>query len=165
MKKLAVSLAILALFCTGAAFAQSKNVVEAKFGTKPSSANFTVGLKYKGEAKAIAGFAFKVSYDPGQVSLTGATNNTGKSDAGVQYVVGPEVVADGKASRIVSMTTLKNLDKPGDLGELKFTKKASGDFVFSLEDRSTEPADGLQDGELKEIQHTFDVSKVAGAAL
>lgn len=163
LKKTLVGLAA-SLVLTVSAFAQSNTVV-ATFATAPGAEKFSVALENKGPEQSIAGFAFKVSYDPAQVSFDSVANNTGQAASRASYVVGPVVEENGRAYRLVNMTTLKELTNAGKLAELKFTRKAAGKFVFGLDDRSKEPADGLQNAELKEVPHTFDVTAVDGAEL
>ena len=87
----------------------------------------------------------------------------------MKYTIGPvknfAVPQGTRAYRIVTMTTMKNLEKAPTLVELKFTKKADGQFVVGVEDREKDPVDGVQDASFNNIPHEFDLSAVAGAAL
>jgi hypothetical protein len=169
MKKITALLALAASLFAGTALAQTTNTIVAKFGKAPGGADFTVVLENKGPAQTVSGFAFKVAYDPAQASFDGVSNSTGQATSGVQYTIGPVKEAgapDGaKAYRILTMTTLKNIEKVPSLVELKFTKKAAGPFVFVVDDREKDPVDGVQDGSFNNIPHEFDATAVAGAAL
>jgi hypothetical protein len=169
MKKLTTALALAATICAGSATAQTSNTIVAKFGKAPGGANFTVLLENKGPGQAVSGFAFRVAYDPAQASFDGVSNSTGQATSGVQYTLGPVKEAGttggAKAYRILTMTTLKNIEKAPSLVELKFTKKANGPFVLVVDDREKDPVDGVQDASFNNIPHEFDLSAVAGAAL
>jgi len=145
--------------------AEGSNKIVAKYGTAPSSSDkFTIKLINAGDESTIAGFAFKVKYDPNQVSLDGVANNTGQSAAQVQYTLGKEQQAgDGLVQRVLTCTTIKNLTNADNLAELKLSKKAgfTAPLRFSVEDRSTAPVvDGLQNGDLKNVPHSFDVTEL-----
>ncbi len=170
MKNLTKALAIATMLCAGAAISQTTtNTIVGKFGQAPGGTNFTVLLENKGPSQTVSGFAFKVAYDPAQVSLDTIANSTGQAASGVQYTIGPvknfAVPQGTRAYRIVTMTTMKNLEKAPTLVELKFTKKADGQFVVGVEDREKDPVDGVQDASFNNIPHEFDLSAVAGAAL
>lgn len=145
--------------------AQTTNTVVAQFGTSPDAGNsFTVNLVNTGDTKEIAGFAFKVTYNPAQVALTGVANNTGQPGAALEYTLGPEVVAeDGSASRILLGGTLQNLTNAGNLVELKFDKKPgfTPPLQLDIAPRATEPVvDGLLGPAVENIPHVFDTSQV-----
>ena len=170
MKNISTALAFAAMLCAGSAMSQTTtNTIVAKFGKAPGGANFTVLLENKGPAQTVSGFAFKVGYDPAQASFDGVANSTGQPASGVQYTIGPvkdvEVPQGAKAYRILTMTTLKNLEKAPSLVELKFTKKGDGPLMLVVDDREKDPVDGVQDASLNNIPHEFDLSAVAGAAL
>ncbi len=160
------AMAALAAF-TALAAAQSGNVIKAVYGTAPSSSSdFTVKLVNEGPEKTVAGFAFKISYEPSQVEFKGVTNNTGASGSRVQYTVGPEVVHpanSGQVQRVISATTTADLTNATNLAEIKFGKKPefAAPFIFCVEDRLTQPVvDGLQGSDLENIPHTFNLAGV-----
>jgi hypothetical protein len=146
--------------------AQTTNTIVAEFDTAPSAGSeFSIDLVNKGGVDTIAGFAFKLHYNPNQVSIVGITNNTGQSGAGMQYTIGAEAVeADGAtASRVISGTTLRNLEGASDLVRIKLQKKPgfAPPLYFKVTDRATEPViDGLQGSDLQNIPHTFDTTAV-----
>jgi hypothetical protein len=168
MKNLSKALAIATILCASASMSQTTtNTIVGKFGKAPGGANFTVLLENKGPAQTVSGFAF--GYDPAQVSLDTVANSTGQAASSVQYTIGPvkdtEVPQGAKAYRILTMTTMKNLEKASSLVELKFTKKSDGPFMVVVDDREKDPVDGVQDASFENIPHEFDLSAVAGAAL
>jgi len=157
-----------ALFTVATAIvgAQNTNTIAAEYVTAPGAGSeFAVKLVNKGPVETIAGFAFTLHYDPTQVTISGVTNNTGQSGAGVQYTLGTESVNEaGKASRILSATTLSDLKGATNLAEIKFQKKAGFQAPLNLQitDRATTPLiDGLQGASLDNIPHVFDTSAVS----
>lgn len=177
MRTMVSVLAAVALTASAAAAFAGEGKVVATFGNKMDVAkkDFTVVLKYEGDAAAVSGFAFRIGYDAAQVSFEGVNNNTGAADAGVQYTVGDdakESLGGGTTNaRIIMMTTAKDITKPGNLIELKFAKKDGykGPFNLVVQDRKVNPgengADGVfagDAGNYKNLPHAFDVSAVAG---
>jgi hypothetical protein len=151
---------------TMAAFASAQNTVVAQFGTAPGSgSNFTVNLVNTGSVTEIAGFSFRVSYNPAQVALVSVSDNTGQSDAGMQYTLGPVKTAeDGSAYRDILAGTLVNLKDASNLAELKFEKKAgyTAPLQLKIEDRvhTGNVIDGLQGPTVENVPHVFDGSQV-----
>ena len=161
--------AVAALFVSAVAAAsaqQTANTVVAKFGSAPSAgSSFKINLINDGPAKTIAGFAFKLKYDPSQVSITGVKDNTGQSSAKVQYTLGKESApgADGLVERSLTATTLKNLENAGNLAEISVAKKAgfAAPLKFEVTDRASQPViDGLTGGDMQNIPHNFNTSQV-----
>jgi hypothetical protein len=146
--------------------AQTTTTVSAQYGTAPASGqNFTIDL-VNSPATDIAGFSFKLLYDPNQVDVTGVSDNTGQSQASVQYTLGKATDSSNAAmpaQRIVMATTLKELKGAGNLVELKLVKKPgfAPPLKFAVEDRVTGKfIDGLQGADLKNVPHEFDASAV-----
>lgn len=169
MKSAFTRFTLAASLFTGVALcgAQSSNTIAAKFASAPGAgSSFSVSLVNRGAATSVAGFAFKLQYDPAQVSIAGTVDNTNQPDAGMQYTMGPETAAESgnlPAERIISGTTAKELTNANNLVEIKFAKKAgfTAPFKFNVVDRLTTPVvDGLQGADLKNIPHGFDVSEV-----
>lgn len=148
--------------------AQTTNTVVAQFGTAPSAAssNFTVNLVNTGATTEIAGFSFRVSYNPAQASLASVSDNTDQPKAGMEYTLGPEKQAeDGSVYRDVIGGTLQNLKEASNLVQLNFEKKAgfAAPFQFKVADRVHSAAyiDGLQGPTVENVPHVFDSSQVS----
>lgn len=146
--------------------AQSSNKITAEFGTPPGAdKNFSIVLS-NAPATDIAGFAFKLLYDPSQVDIISVGNNTGQPGAAVQYTLGQQtVVADGgtTAQRILLASTAKEMKGATKLVEINLAKKDGfvAPFKFAVEDRLTgEVIDGLQGADLNNVPHVFDASAV-----
>lgn len=149
--------------CSG----QTSNTVSAKYVAAPGSgSNFSIALVNSGPATEVAGFAFKVQYDPAQVSIVGVKNNTGDSAASIQYDLGAEKASGNPAvpaERVISATTMQNLANATNLVEIQFSKKPgfAPPLKLQVTDRLSAPVvDGLQGGDLKNIPHVFDISGV-----
>ncbi len=158
---------VLAAALASPCAAQTSATVVAKFAKAPApgAGDFVVRLEKDGAPQSVAGFAFKVTYNPAQVDLVSVTGADAGPAAGAQFTLGPAKAAgEGRATRIFTMTTLRDISA-GPLADLKFQRKSGGAFVFSVDDRDSDPVDGLQDASLKNIPHTFDGAMVAGTAL
>ena len=167
MKKMVVILAAMTSLAAGA-WGQTTNTIVAKFAQPPSAeAKFAVSLENVGATKAVSGFAFRICYDPQQVSLDSVTDNTDQPASGVSYTLGPEATGtfpnQTAACKILTMTTSKDLSA-GMLAKLNFTKRgpAPTPFRFWLEDREKDPVDGLQGASFENIPHVFDFAQVTG---
>jgi hypothetical protein len=149
-----------------AALASAQNTVVAQFGTEPGAgSNFTVNLVNTGSVTEIAGFSFRVSYNPAQVALVSVADNTKQPKAGMQYTLGPEkVAADGSAYRDILAGTLVNLTDASNLAELKFEKKPgyAAPLQLKVEDRvhTGNVIDGLLGPAVENVPHVFDASQV-----
>jgi len=148
-------------------WAQAASTVVAQFGNSPDAGQaFSVNLASAGSDQEISGFAFKVIFDPSQVSLTGVKDNTNQPAAKVQYTMGPVVASEGgtTASVVLVASTVKNLKAGSNLAELQFAKQAgyAAPFVFGVEDRlvARGVVDGLLNADLVNIPHTFDATQV-----
>lgn len=152
---------------TVAASAQTSNTVVAQFGSAPSAASnsFTVNLVNTGAVTEIAGFSFRVTYNPAQATLASVSDNTGQPKSAIEYTIGPEKAAgEGLVYRDLLGGTLVNLKDAGNLVQLNFEKKPgyTGPLQFKVEDRVHSAAfiDGLQGPTVQNVPHDFDASQV-----
>ena len=159
-------LSITGLLAVVAGASAQSATVASKFGVSPANADrFTINLVNQGSAAPVAGFAFKLKYDPTQVEVTGVKDNTGQAGAKIQYTLGKASApaSDGLVEQVLTATTLKNLENPANLVEISLSKKSgySNPLRFSVADHVTEPViDGLTGADMKNIPHSFDSKEV-----
>lgn len=165
--RVTLAAAFVALLGTGVAEAQNTIVARYSKNNKDGIGNeFSIDLINHGGDTTIAGFAFRIMYDPSQVSLERVSNNTGQPESNVHYTMGPETKVDDRGTtvqRVLSATTTKDLTDASYLAELHFKKKStfSGPLKLEIQDRLVEPfVDGLQGRSLDNLPHTFDVRGV-----
>lgn len=169
LMKLTKQMVLVASLAAAAAVAsaQTTNTVVAQFGSAPTpaSSSFTVDLVNTGSVKEIAGFSFRVTYNPAQASLASVSDNTGQPKAGMEYTLGPEQPAgEGLVYRDVLGGTLQNLQDAGNLVQLNFNKQPgyTAPLQFKVEDRVHSAAfiDGLQGPTIQNVPHVFDATQV-----